>query len=397
MTYKADGFHRRRSVPMLLDQFSILIAIGFSGASLGLTLFMMWIVGRRQTHLLKWSLGIALILVGLAFFGSVVESYNATFLLVSFLFLIAGFGLLHVGSAKFCSGRAHWLLAAVVVVLGSLSTTMAFALGYSGIGTMAGNIVIGVLMFASAHQYWTARAESRVLMTANATLYLILSLSFALCGYALLHEAQYVLTARPSNWAEDINSIVVIVGLTGIGTLSLTLNQARIASRHKRDAMTDALTGLLNRRALLQNPSHTLPAGTALVAMDLDYFKTINDRYGHDSGDQALKAFAELIRANIRPTDLAARMGGEEFCIVVSDPDPRAPMTIAERIRTQVEAMTIPTAGGPVRTTVSAGISFASGDETLQSLLIRADEALYEAKSEGRNRVRTSDIDSMAA
>ena len=72
-------------------------------------------------------------------------------------------------------------------------------------------------------------------------------------------------------------------------------------------------------------------------------------------------------------------------------------MTIAERIRTQVEAMTIPTAGGPVRTTVSAGISFASGDETLQSLLIRADEALYEAKSEGRNRVRTSDIDSMAA
>ena len=158
-----------------------------------------------------------------------------------------------------------------------------------------------------------------------------------------------------------------------------------------------ALTGLLNRRALLQNPSHTLPAGTALVAMDLDYFKTINDRYGHDSGDQALKAFAELIRANIRPTDLAARMGGEEFCIVVSDPDPRAPMTIAERIRTQVEAMTIPTAGGPVRTTVSAGISFASGDETLQSLLIRADEALYEAKSEGRNRVRTSDIDSMAA
>jgi diguanylate cyclase (GGDEF)-like protein len=90
-------------------------------------------------------------------------------------------------------------------------------------------------------------------------------------------------------------------------------------------------------------------------------------------------------------------MGGEEFCIVVSDENPRAPTAIAERIREQVEAMTIPTPAGPIRTTVSAGISYSSGDETLQSLLIRADEALYEAKSEGRNRVRTSGLNSLAA
>ncbi|MGB5903995.1 MAG: GGDEF domain-containing protein [Xanthobacteraceae bacterium] len=382
---------------MLLDQLSILIAIGFSSASLGLTLFMMWIVGRGEGHLLSWSLALAFILLGVAFFGSVVENYNATFLLVSFLLLVVGFGLLYIGSATFCSGKAGWLSAMALVGLGGISITAAFALGYSGIGTMAGNVLLGALMLANAHQYWSARAESPLLMTANAALYLIVSVSFMLCGYALIHEGQYILTAKPSNWAEDINSIVVIAGLTGIGTLSLTLNQARIANRHKREAMTDALTGLLNRRALLQNPSNTVPAGTALVAMDLDYFKKINDRYGHDCGDQALKAFAELIRANIRPTDLAARMGGEEFCIVVSDSNPRAPMTIAERIREQVEAMTISTAAGPVRTTVSAGISYASGDETLQSLLIRADEALYEAKSEGRNRVRTSDLNGLAA
>ncbi|MBN8971177.1 MAG: GGDEF domain-containing protein [Rhizobiales bacterium] len=382
---------------MLLDQLSILIAIGFSSASLGLTLFMMWIVGRGEAHLLSWSLALAFILLGVAFFGSVVENYNATFLLVSFLLLVVGFGLLYIGSATFCSGKAGWLSAMALVGLGGISITAAFALGYSGIGTMAGNVLLGALMLANAHQYWSARAESPLLMTANAALYLIVSVSFMLCGYALIHEGQYILTAKPSNWAEDINSIVVIAGLTGIGTLSLTLNQARIANRHKREAMTDALTGLLNRRALLQNPSNTVPAGTALVAMDLDYFKKINDRYGHDCGDQALKAFAELIRANIRPTDLAARMGGEEFCIVVSDSNQRAPMTIAERIREQVEAMTISTAAGPVRTTVSAGISYASGDETLQSLLIRADEALYEAKSEGRNRVRTSDLNGLAA
>lgn len=382
---------------MHLDQLSILIAIGFSGASLGLTLFMMWIVGRCETHLLNWSLGLAFVVLGVAFFGRVVEVYNATFLFVSFLLFIAGFGLVYVGSAKFCSNKADWPLAATLVVLGGIPTTVAFALGYSGVGTMAGNILLGILMLATARQYWIARTESRLLMTANAALYLIVAVSFVLCGYALAHEGQYILTAKPSNWAEDINSIVVIAGLTGIGTLSLTLNQARIANRHKREAMTDALTGLLNRRALLQNPSDTVPAGTALVVMDLDYFKTINDRYGHDCGDQALQAFAELIRANIRPTDLAARMGGEEFCIVVSGSNPRAPIAIAERIREQVEAMTIPTTAGPVRTTVSAGISYASGDETLQSLLIRADEALYEAKSDGRNRVRTSSLNNLAA
>jgi diguanylate cyclase (GGDEF)-like protein len=131
--------------------------------------------------------------------------------------------------------------------------------------------------------------------------------------------------------------------------------------------------------------------------MDLDYFKKINDRFGHDSGDQALKAFAELIRANIRPTDLAARMGGEEFCIVLSDANPRTSRDVAERIRTQIEAMAIPTASGPIRTTVSAGIAYSTGTESIRSLLMRADEALYEAKSAGRNRVQTHDLRHLAA
>lgn len=156
--------------------------------------------------------------------------------------------------------------------------------------------------------------------------------------------------------------------------------------------MTDALTGLLNRRALLQSPSGTVPRGTALVAMDLDHFKTINDQFGHDSGDQTLSAFAELIRSNIRSTDLAARIGGEEFCVVLSNSSARASAAIAERIRAQTEAMTIRTASASIRTTVSAGIAYSTGADTIQSLLIRADEALYEAKASGRNRVKVSGL-----
>jgi diguanylate cyclase (GGDEF)-like protein len=381
---------------MLLDQFSVLIAIGFSGASLGLTLFMMWIVGRAETHLLSWSIGLAFLVLGVALFGSVVEKYDATVLSASFSLLIVGFGLLYAGSAKFCSDQANWPIAIAIVTLSVATTTIAFGTGYSGTGTIAGNTLIGVLLIATARQYWAARAEAPLLMTANAMLYFIVSASFIMCGYALASQGQFILTSRPANWAEDINSIVVIVGLTGIGTLSLTLNQTRIANRHKREAMTDALTGLLNRRALLENPQDHVPMDTALVAMDLDHFKTINDRFGHDSGDQTLKAFAGLIRANIRTTDLAARIGGEEFCIVLSNSNPRASAAIAERIRAQIEAMPIPTSSGSIRTTVSAGIAYSTGAETIQSLLIRADEALYEAKAAGRNRVKTSGL-SLAA
>lgn len=377
---------------MLLDQFSILVAIGFSGASLGLTLCMMWAVGRSETHLLSWSIGLAFIVAGVAFFGSVVERYDAELLLVSFVLLIFGFGLLYAGSAKFCSGQFDWLMVLTVTGLGGLATSTAFATGYSGTGTIFGNVVIGVLLFLTARHYWIARAESRLLMAANAALYVIASISFIACGYALAAQGQFILTARPANWAEDINSVVVIFGLTGIGTLSLTLNQARIANRHKSEAMTDSLTGLLNRRALFDGPRVHVPVGTAVVALDLDHFKTINDRFGHDSGDRTLQAFAGIIVENIRASDLAARIGGEEFCIVLSDSGPKASAAVAERIRAQIEATSVPTPSGPVRTTVSAGIACSTASDTIQTLLMRADEALYEAKASGRNRVTLADI-----
>lgn len=385
------GFEPLGTSNMLLDQLSILVAIGFSGASLGVTLFVMWAAGRSETHLLNWSAGLALLVAGVVFFGTVVERYNAGFLLASFLLLIAGFGLVYAGCSKFCTGQTNWTLTAASVAIGIFLTSGAFALGYSGIGTMIGNWAIGALLIMSARHYWLARAESPLLMTMNAALFVITAASFIACGYALAQQGQIILTSRPANWAEEINSIMVIAGLTGIGTLSLTLNQIRIANSHKSDAMKDALTGLLNRRALFDSNMDIAPAGTAVVMMDLDYFKAINDRFGHDSGDRILKTFAELIRANIRSHDLAARMGGEEFCIVMPDSSPRASAIVADRIRAQIEATIVQTANGPIRATVSAGIAVRSAElETLQSLLNRADAALYEAKASGRNRVQIS-------
>lgn len=382
---------------MFLDQLSVLVAIGFSCASLGLTFFMMWAIGRSERHLLMWAGGLVLIVVGVVFFGAVVEQYNSGLLLISFLFLIGGFGLLHAGCARFCSGQTSWTSTTISVALSFILTSTAFALGYSGVGTMIGNIAIGVLLVQTGRHYWLARAESPLLMAANALFCVVTAASFIACGYALAEQGQIVLTSRPANWAEEINSIMAIAGLSGMGALSLTLNQMRIANGHKSDAMKDALTGLLNRRALFDGRMGITPPGTAVVMMDLDYFKTINDRFGHDSGDRILMAFADVIHSNIRANDLAARMGGEEFCIIMPDSNPKASAAVADRIRSQIEAMIVQTENGPVRATVSAGIAVRSPEpETLQSLLSRADTALYEAKASGRNRVQISSF-SLAA
>lgn len=376
---------------MFLDQLSILFAIGLSGTSLGITMFVMWSVGKSETHLLNWAAGIAIIVAGVAFFGAVVEHFNVNYLLASLLLLIAGLGLVYAGCAKFCAGRTDWPLAIASVVIGSVLTSGAFALGYSGVGTIIGNLAVAALLLFSARHYWMARTESPTLMTVNAALFAITAASFIACGFALAQQGQIVLTSRPTNWAEEINAVMVIAAMTGIGTLSLTLNQIRIANSHKSDAMKDALTGLLNRRALFDDSMDIAPVGTAVVMMDLDYFKAINDRFGHASGDRILKTFANLIHANIRSNDLAARIGGEEFCIVMPDSSPKASAAVADRIRSQIETTTLQTANGPVQTTVSAGIAVRSAEpETLRSLLNRADMALYEAKASGRNRVQIS-------
>lgn len=382
---------------MFLDQLSVLVAIGFSGASLGITFLTMWAIGRSEKHLLIWSIGLATIIAGVVLFGIVVEHYSAGVLLGSFLLLIAGFGFLYAGCARFCTGHANWASAIALVAISAVLTSAAFALGYSGIGAMIGNVAIGAFLILIARDYWLARAEAPTLMTVNAICCVATAASFIACGFALAEQGQLVLTSRPSNWAEQINSIMAIIGLTGIGALSLTLNQMRIANSHKSDAMKDALTGLLNRRALLDNPAEIAPAGTAVVMMDLDYFKSINDRFGHHSGDRILKVFAELIRENVRTNDLAARLGGEEFCVIMPDSTSASAAAVADRIRSQIEATVIQTARGPIRSTVSAGIAVGSnGPETLQSLLNKADAALYEAKASGRNRVQISDFSLVA-
>ncbi|WP_405046780.1 sensor domain-containing diguanylate cyclase [Pseudomonas sp. 3296] len=201
---------------------------------------------------------------------------------------------------------------------------------------------------------------------------------------------------------------IVISGATGvlcIGLLWLTWMLCReLRLRHHAEqelallAATDALTGVANRRTLDQTLRHewfrAQRSGKPLsvLMVDADHFKAFNDRHGHQGGDDALRAVARVICANVRrPGDLVARYGGEEFSVILAETDNAGARQIAEKIRVAVEQMPL-VAGAETPITVSIGISTWTTEKeiSLEQLLFMADKALYQAKEGGRNRVVTA-------
>lgn len=160
-------------------------------------------------------------------------------------------------------------------------------------------------------------------------------------------------------------------------------------------AITDSLTGLYNRRYLETHLTHMIDhyvnRGKVLsvLAVDVDYFKAINDTHGHDAGDKVLQELAQRLRDHTRSIDLCCRIGGEEFIVVLPNTDTMTAEKIAERLRRAIAAKSfIIGTPAPVPVTISAGIATLSGlDDSLEKLLKRADSAMYQAKREGRNRI----------
>lgn len=161
-------------------------------------------------------------------------------------------------------------------------------------------------------------------------------------------------------------------------------------------AITDALTGLHNRRymeshlAALVEQACSRGKPLAVLVLDIDFFKSVNDTYGHDAGDDVLREFAIRMRKSIRGIDLACRHGGEEFVIVMPETDMAVAATVAERLRRRIATEAFPIEQGKksIEVTISIGLAaIENAEDTAANLLKRADQALYRAKRDGRNRV----------
>jgi diguanylate cyclase (GGDEF)-like protein len=186
--------------------------------------------------------------------------------------------------------------------------------------------------------------------------------------------------------------MVVLTALVLASASGLWIIQGRLShamSTQEELARIDPLTGLLNRRAFLEQCAverirvDRKPSALSLALLDLDHFKQVNDTFGHLVGDQALRDFGAALVRTLRATDLMARIGGEEFAVLLPDTDGPRAQEIAERLRTEVEAIPLPE--GHLSTSI--GVAVWDGAESFDAWYHRADQALYQAKDQGRNQV----------
>ncbi len=220
---------------------------------------------------------------------------------------------------------------------------------------------------------------------------------------ALLDQQGYVQnfevllrTARGEEFWASLSAALIDLGAERAIFVALTdvTERRDLERRLEMQAMTDDLTGLFNRRYFTHKGSeeiqrarrYTLPL--AMMMVDVDRFKQINDTYGHDRGDYVLREFATLIRQSVRDVDVVSRLGGEEFGLMLPNTDLASTLAMAERLRQEIEAHHFLIEDRLVRITASIGVAALGDDEAdLNVLLSHADTAMYQAKHQGRNRV----------
>ena len=224
-------------------------------------------------------------------------------------------------------------------------------------------------------------------------------LSLVVCLWTMAGVATGVLNFTPAH-AGDVFSLRVGVTLLALGPLAVACASAARAEALRRlhhAVRHDDLTGVLARRALLKQGDRLLEryqresTGLAVMMVDVDHFKQVNDQHGHGAGDRLLVSIAQTMARALRADDVLGRMGGEEFAAVLPGVSPTEAQAIAERVRSAVERQALDaTQGSPQRATVSIGLVHSAtlgADADMDTLLLAADTALYRAKAEGRNRV----------
>lgn len=197
--------------------------------------------------------------------------------------------------------------------------------------------------------------------------------------------------------AGDIWLLGLLIGL-GVWTSHAQMRLLVNLLDARNNATHDALTGLENRRAVersldlaLADSNDELESVSSVLLVDVDYFKQVNDRYGHAVGDDVLKALATVLEQGKRRGDTVARYGGEEFLLVMPGADGESALRAAERLRQRIEGESIKVHAGSVRITVSIGVSTSLAGEGRERLVARADEAMYRAKEAGRNCCRVAE------
>ncbi len=372
---------------MSLHYASLLLAIAFSGFSVLVAAFASWINTRRERYLVLGAFGLAFISTGVGLMSLRNGQYTLLTLLGPFSPLLAGTAIIYASVRDFVHKTNFWP-PILIGTAGIAAIALFFASGYMGAGNIALNTFMGLIFILCGIEYAGAREDIRPAMIANSVLYITTGASFLICAAEVLASGEFVRYPFEDNWADNLNAVMSLVGVSGIGALTLTLHFSRSARKHHAEAQTDPLTGVLNRRALFERFSAdgAIPGQTVLV-FDLDYFKSINDQLGHAQGDRTLQRFGDLMHLHLGDDAVIARTGGEEFCAILPICDIEQARKTAEALRQGFAALGLPSGRDASVATVSVGMATGGLHENFESVLNRADAALYVSKRAGRNQV----------
>jgi diguanylate cyclase (GGDEF)-like protein len=264
---------------------------------------------------------------------------------------------------------------------------------------LASALIIATYAWLTAFEFWRGRTEGLVsrwpaiyILFAHGAFFLLRS---PLSSLVQIQTDNHMLT---SAWLSVLSAESLLFPIS-ISFILLAMAKERTELSHKNAAKVDPLTGLPNRRSFLQDAEElrsmriALGQSIAVLMIDLDHFKSINDRYGHSVGDRVLQIFAVTARESLKSFDLIGRLGGEEFAVVIADGNYDNALAIAERIRIDFAEAAAVIEGNGVGATASIGVALIGRSADEVSLLGEADRALYRAKDRGRNRVEISDPD----
>lgn len=385
---------------MNLDVNTLFLVTIYVEVILGLLLLFVWVQNTTITAVAWWGFAHLLRAISVVLFGLYGSVPDVVSIDISNAVLFTAFALTWTGARVFdhlrpqpillFGGAALWLVACrVPLVEESFNVRVLISSG-----------IITAYTWATAYEFWRGRGEPLVsrwpaifMLFAHGALYLLRTPFGAMLPWSPTRNDVF-----ESVWL-TVLSFEALLFTIAIAFILLAMAKERTEHRHKTAALIDPLTGVSNRRAFLQDAEVQLkrPAlnqrPLAVMLLDLDNFKSVNDRFGHATGDRVLQLFAEIASRAMRRMDLFGRLGGEEFAALLCDVTRERAVEIAEEIRASFAAASSEVDGRPVVATVSIGmvVSHDAGLD-LAALLAQADHALYRAKDNGRNRIEIGSI-----
>ncbi len=388
--------------PMTLDVHTLFLVTIYVEAILGLLLLFVWAQNMALRAVCWWGFAHLVRLSSIGLFGMYGEWPDLITIDLANALLFSAFAMTWTGARVFdgrpvepvylVTGAVLWLLICRLPMLAENIETRSL---------IASGIITGYI-WLTAFEFWRGRDEALV------SRWPAIVMLFAHGALFLLRTPMVGLLRSGTNdsvfdsvWM-TVLSFEALLFTISTAFILLAMAKERTELRHRTAAMVDPLTGIANRRSFLLDASLLAkrhignPRPVAVLQIDLDHFKSINDRFGHALGDRVLEIFSEAARKSMRGSDLIGQLGGEEFAAILIDTSREKAVAVAERIRETFAQMALDVDGCPVCATVSIGLVHSLGPTLdVPELLAQADHALYHAKERGRDRVEIASLETL--